>query len=114
MGLVYFLMFIAASAAIIFFYGHRSVVARNKRKSLLSSRQNRRNANDTLLSLRRGAISRTSPESDRNEFLDRVDVWKKDHQRRRDFFNQTTESIHGTKYTYTPPPKRSSATARSS
>jgi hypothetical protein len=114
MGFVYFLVFIAASGAIIFFYGHRSVMARNKRKALRSSQQNNRNVDETLLALRREAIDRASPDPDHTEFLDRVDVWQKDHQRRRDWFNQDTESIHGTKYTYTPPPKRSSAAANSS
>lgn len=114
MGFVYFLVFIAASGAIIFFYGHRSVMARNKRKTLHSGQQSIRKVDDSLLALRRNAIGRTSPDPDRTEFLERVDVWQKDHQLRRDWFNQNTESIHGTKYTYTPPPKRGSAEANSS
>jgi len=113
MGFVYFLMFIAASGAIIFFYGYRSVMARNKRKSLLPKREKDHKVDETLLALRREALGRTSPDPDRTEFPDQADVWKKEHQLRRDWFNQTTESIHGTKYTYTPRPKRSSSTARS-
>jgi len=113
MGLVYFLIFIAASGAVIFLFGHRSVVAPNKRKPLHSRQQNDRKPDETLLALRRSAIGRTSPDSDRSEFLDPVDIWKKDHQHRRDWFNQSTESIHGTKYTYTPPAKSRSPATRS-
>ena len=113
MGLVYFLIFIAASGAIIFFYGYRSVVAR-KRNSVLSRQQKHHTPDDSALALRRNAIGKARANRDQADSRVQADVWKKDHQRRRDSFNKNTESIHGTKYTYTTPPKRGSATANSS
>jgi hypothetical protein len=109
MGLIYFFIFIAASGAIIYWYGHRSVLARKGSRASVDRRRKNNMPDEPLLALRRNAIRNTIPDPDHDEFLERVDVWKKEHQVRRDWFNQNAESIHGTKYTYTPPGKRSSA-----
>ena len=113
MGLVYFFIFIAASGAIIYWYGHRSVMATKGSRASVARHHKNSMPDEPLLALRRNAIRKTTPDPDHKEFLERVDVWKKEHQVRRDWFNQNAESIHGTKYTYTPPGKRSSATESS-
>jgi len=112
MELVYFFLFIAASGAIIFWYGHRSVVTR-KRSSALSSQQKHHVPDDSTLALRRSSIGKTRVNRNHADSREKSDVWKKDHQRRRDLFNENTESIHGKKYTYTPPAKSRSSAARS-
>lgn len=114
MGFVYFLMFILVAGAVIYWYGHRSVSTPKKVKHVHSAQQRGRKAGDTVLSMRRNAVGRTLTNADLPKSVDQTDIWKKDHQRRRDWFNQKTESIHGTKYSYTPPPKSRSSAGRSS
>jgi hypothetical protein len=118
MGYIYFLIVLAASGAIIVWWGgQRSALARKRKNSILSRQGTDRFANDPISVLKR-AINRQperQPETEleHTDFLARVDVWQKDHQVRRTKFNTNAESITGTKYTYTPPPKSHSAAARS-
>ena len=111
MGLVYFLLFIGASAAIIYWYGHKSVVARKRAKYSLCNQQKNQFGDDSILALRRRHIGKSKVNPEFETDLDRADVWQSEQQRRRKWFNQTSESITGTKYTYTPPKRdRSAAT----
>jgi hypothetical protein len=113
MGLVYFLLFIGAGAAIIYWYGHKSVVARKRAKYSLCNQQKNQIGNDSILALRRGHIGKSKANPEFETSLDRADVWQSEHQRRRNWFNQTSDSITGTKYTYKRPKRDRSAAAGS-
>ena len=109
MGYMYFLLILAASGAIIALIGHRSVSGRKKRMSTQSRNEAEHSLDDSFLALRRSATRKPVGESDDPDFVKKVDVWQKEHQVRNAWFNTNMESITGTKYKYTPPPKRRSA-----
>ncbi len=114
MGYIYFLIVLAASGAIIVWWGgQRSALARKRKNAILSGQWTDRFANDSISVLKRAINRQPETELGHTDFLARVDVWQKEHQVRRTKFNTNVESITGTKYTYTPPPKSRSAAARS-
>ena len=114
MGYLYFLLILAASGAIIALIGHRSVSGRKKRMSTQSRNEAEHSLDDSFLALRRSAIRQPVAESSDPDFVKKVDIWQKEHQIRNAWFNTNMESITGTKYQYTPPAKRRSATDNSS
>lgn len=109
MGYLYFFLILAASGAIIALIGHRSVSGRKKRMYTRSKNAAEHSLDESFLALRRSAIRQPVAESSDTDFVKRVDVWQKEHQIRNAWFNTNMESITGTKYKYTPPPKRRSA-----
>lgn len=113
MGYLYFLIVLAASGAIIFWFGQRSVAARKREKPILSSQQVSNLPDVSARALKRSFGNIHETDSEHSDFLERVDVWQKEHQVRRTRFTTNTESVTGTKYTYSPPPKSRSAETRS-
>jgi hypothetical protein len=108
MGYLYFLLALAASGVIIALIGHRSLNGKRIKRSTQPINEAEHSLDDSFLALRRSASRQPKPASSDTDFVKRVDVWQKEHQIRNVWFNSNIQSLTGTKYQYTPPPKRRS------
>jgi len=113
MEYVYFVIFIAAGGAILALCWHAVDFARTKRISMFATQRKRNLARKPGPPLKKAINSLPNIELEHIEFRERIDVWQKEHDVRRSWFNQYTEPLTGKKYTYEPPQKnRASATNR--
>ena len=108
MGYLYFLLALAASGLVIALIGHRSLGGKKMKTSTQSKIGAEHSLDESFLALRRSASRQPKPASSDTDSVKRVDVWQKEHQIRNVWFNSNIQSITGTKYQYTPPPKRRS------
>jgi len=114
MGYMYFVIFIAACGLVIIGYG--SFVAYvNKGGNLSLFGQDKNTLPRKSVPPLKNTVSGNSDlENERNELLEKVDIWQKDHEQRRSSFNNATYSLSGTKYHFEPASRNRSAAASSS
>ena len=113
MELVYFLAFIAASGVVIMWYWQKSVWARRGENSTLSGGRHGQLSDEPFPPFRKTVSGESETESDRTKLLNRIDVWQREHQVGNSLFNHSTNSLQGTKYTFTPRTERPPSKAES-
>jgi len=107
MEYVGFTIFIAASGAIIIWFWHRYATVPDAR----SRREKGALPQEPIPPLKRTVSGPRPKELEQVEFLDRIDVWQKEHQVQQERYARSLESLNGTKYCYQPRKREQSVSA---
>ncbi len=114
MGYWYFFIFIAACGLVIIGYGLFVDYVDNGGKLSFIGQANNTLLQDPVPPLKKTISGLPDPDIKRDDLLGGVDIWQKEHERRRSSFDSATHSMHGTKYQYKPSGRNRTLVANSS